>query len=447
MHLDYIDVWDGTAMPDGAFEQDDARVYRSGNWQQGSHAAASGGTYSYRDDGVANAWFPFTGAAVTYRFLTTGNVNDRVDILIDGVSQGFFATYDPTPVARTFSFGNLGDGPHVLQVRGYRGRVTLDAFTVPGSPPYYQPPSGIVRHEEDSPALRYDGVPFRQLPTAWNVAGNPRLSGGWGAWSSTATNTVSLAFTGSWVGVGFLTCSACGQAEILMDGTLWETVNTYSASDNVAGRYYTVGSGAHTVAIHVKSGRVYLDYIETWDGTAMPAGTFEQDDPRVRKSGNWSQVTDPIAGGGTYYQGGYNAWFPFTGDAVTYQAIKARYAGQVEVLIDNVSRGTFNLNNPSGIVPYAIPFSGLGPGPHVLWIRPATGWITMDAFVVPPEAPTPTPTTTPTPTLTPTPVVTPTATPTLTPTPLPTVTPTAAPTPTPSPVPTATPTAMPTAAA
>jgi len=441
VHLDYIDTWDGTAMPDGTFEQDDARVYRSGNWQRGNHAAASGGTYDYRDDGVANAWFPFTGDAVTYRFLTTGNVNDRVDILIDGVSQGFLATYDPTPVARTFSFGNLGAGPHVLQVRGYRGRVTMDAFTVPGSPPYHQPPGGIVRYEEDSPALRYDGVPFRQLPTTWNVAGNPRLSGGYGAWSSTATHTVSLAFTGSWVGVGFLTCSACGQAEILVDGTLWETVNTYSASDNVTGRYYTVGSGAHTIAIRVQSGRVYLDYIEAWDDTAMPAGTFEQDDVRVHKSGNWSQVADPVASGGTYYRGGYNAWFPFTGDAVTYQAVKLPTAGSVEVLVDGVSRGTFNLNGAKAV--YPIPFTGLGPGPHVLWLRPAAGLITMDAFLVPPEAPAPTPTTTPTPT--PTPVVTPTATPASTPTPLPTVTPAATPTSTPSPLPTATPTAMPTA--
>ncbi len=68
IYLDYIDVWDGTAMADGQFESTDQRVQRTTNWNQGGDAAASGGGFVH--DG-SNLWFPFTGESVTVQGLAT----------------------------------------------------------------------------------------------------------------------------------------------------------------------------------------------------------------------------------------------------------------------------------------------------------------------------------------------------------------------------------------
>ena len=74
------------------------------------------------------------------------------------LTQGTFDLYSSSPVTRTFSFSTT-TGPHVLQVGAYRGSASVDAFTTPGSPPFHEPEmhTGVVRYEEDDPALLYNG--------------------------------------------------------------------------------------------------------------------------------------------------------------------------------------------------------------------------------------------------------------------------------------------------
>ncbi|WP_205704014.1 transglutaminase domain-containing protein, partial [Candidatus Chloroploca sp. Khr17] len=59
--LDYLDVWDGTAMAEGVFEENDARIGLSGSWFSSSNGEPSGGSYLVGYTDRASAWFPFTG--------------------------------------------------------------------------------------------------------------------------------------------------------------------------------------------------------------------------------------------------------------------------------------------------------------------------------------------------------------------------------------------------
>ncbi len=297
VRLDYIDVWDGSDMAQGTIEQDNTRIHRSTNWTQYSNAAASGGTYIRSG---SNVWFPFTGDSVTFRAFAYSSAG-QVEILIDGRWQGRFNLYNATDSSRTFSFNNLGAGPHVLQVQAYRGTATVDAFTTPGSPPFYQPPvpTGVIRYEEDHPALLYNGVPFTQTATTWVMVTSVG-SGGYAAYSLTANDTVSLTFNNNWVGLGFRGVTNGGLAEIFIDGQSRGVVDTYSNSGGTVNRYYSdLAAGNHTVTVKVlgmhnpnsTANRVYLDYVDAWDGTLLADGTFEattayEANPRLHRSTN-----------------------------------------------------------------------------------------------------------------------------------------------------------------
>jgi hypothetical protein len=102
--------------------------------------------------------------------------------------------------ARTYSFDNLGAGPHVLEIRQYRDPVTLDAVSSPAIEPAWQPPApaAIVRYEEDHPDMRYNGQPYHTMPQSWAVDGTPAGRAVAATVStSTAGNVWSFSFEGS----------------------------------------------------------------------------------------------------------------------------------------------------------------------------------------------------------------------------------------------------------
>ncbi|MDY7075403.1 MAG: hypothetical protein SXV54_00630, partial [Chloroflexota bacterium] len=399
VRLDYVDTWGGAAMEEGVFEEDDenGRVLRSPDWAQYTNAAASGGTYyGHSANNPSNAWFPFTGSSVTYRAMAHSEAG-QVEILIDGQSIGFFDLYHPnyhtSAVTRTLSFDDLGPGPHVLHVKSYRGQATVDAFITPGIPPFYEPPesTGVVRYEEDDPALRYNGFPLQQAPISWATPRNDRLSARYAAWSRTLSDAVSLTFDGTWVGVGFWTRSDGGPADVYIDGVLTDTVDTYSSSESVTSTYYTgLSTSTHVISISVQQQNqsVFVDYIDAWDGTEMAGGTFEEDDPRVHLSFGWQPTSHGGASGGAFIRRLYNGWFRFTGDEVTYRAMACNEAGVVDILIDGVVQTSVDLYDPvscSSAITQAHTYDGLGAGPHVIQIRSNQQKGTLDAFVAPGE--------------------------------------------------------------
>lgn len=396
--IDYVDVWDGTALPDGTFtDYPGERVYFSGGWSAVTDVNAVDGRY-WRT-GTGNTWFPFTGDSVSYRAFAYSSA-DEARLYIDGTYIDTLDLFNSSDISRTFSIEGLGSGVHLLRVERHRGNITLEDFSTPGSAPFYTPetPTGIIRYEEDDPALLYNGLPYTQTVNSWNVNNTAvtYASEGYYAYSDTAGDTVSLTFDGTWVGVGFLTWRTYGQADVYIDGVLQETVDLFTHRDDTKSVYYGgLLDATHTISITVRGDshenavgtNVSIDYIDVWDGSPLPDGTFEETDrDRILYSPNWNVQTEPTASGGGYTNDGTgnngSIWFPFTGDSVTYQAWAHRDAHEIEIKIDGVSQGFFDLYSE---VPMSRTFSfdGLGAGAHMLELRSYRYDATLDAFITP----------------------------------------------------------------
>jgi len=386
VRLDYVDTWNGDP-PEGAFEADDARVISSGDWSQDVFAGASGGDY-YRDG--SNVWFGFAGDSVTYRTVAT-SWGGEVEVLVDGGLLTRVSLWNSTTISRTFSFDGLGSGPHVLQIRQYRGRGILDTFVTPGTPPFYTPPArtGVVRYEEDDALLRYNGAPYEQMPQNWVMWNDTTwLSDGYGAYTDAASQTVSLTFTGTWVGLGYVASTNAGDIEVLIDGVRRDVLDTYRRTPQSQSIYYDgLAAGEHTIVARARgtknpnsSGtRLHFDYFDVWDGTVIPAG---QSETPFAMTWNWTDSADAVASGGQYYRDGTAVWYAFTGDSVTYQALATSWAGEADVFVDGEMLGRVSIWN-STTTTRTYSFSGLGAGPHVLQIHQYRGRVTADAFVAP----------------------------------------------------------------
>jgi hypothetical protein len=196
--------------------------------------------------------------------------------------------------------------------------------------------AGIVRYEEDDPALLYNGVPYDQRPSSWTEQFQSVSSGGYTARSITADDTVSLTFDGRWASIGFFTHVYGGQAEIFVDGLSQGIIGLYSDTSDVTS--FAVGDlpdDTHTISVTVlglpdppgTQTRVHLDYIDVWDGQNMPddivnANTTE-DNGRVQFSAYLSTEIHANAINGDYvydYPGSpdANVWYSFTGDNFTF---------------------------------------------------------------------------------------------------------------------------------
>ncbi len=406
--LDFIDAWDGTLFPDGLVEQDNPRVWRGADWAEVVNVAASGG--SYMTDGGANsgyAWFPFTGDSVTFVGFANGS-GFRTGVTIDGVWKENLWMYDSTGITRTISFDGLGSGPHVMMVHDYFGEPNVDAFITPATEPVYTPPvySGIVRYEEDNPAVLYNGYPYRQRPQSFfrETATAPGTSDMGDVVSSALNDHFSLTFYGRWINLGFLSDNRSGQAEVFIDGESQGIVGLYQASaSSTEIQYGDLITGTHTVSITVlhqpdppgTAFEVALDYIDVWDGTPMPddfanahKGTVS-DRLHYNKSG--VDATHPNAIQGDYLSSGLSnsyaaAWYSFVGDSFVLYGLTRNNVSTVEVYVDGLLVDTPSFSYPYSEQPYAYFYSGFDYGPHDVHIRNVSS-MRLDGFASNPSSP------------------------------------------------------------
>jgi RHS repeat-associated protein len=403
VQLDYADYGDGSPLPDGNFEEDDARLLVSNGWSTVAYAAASGGEYLRASN--ANAWFPFAGDSFSLHTQAYSS-GGRAQLFVDGVYLDTIDLYAPVatsaPVARVFSYDGLGAGDHVLEIRTYKDTTTIDRLDTPGVGPFIDPNppvTGVTRFEADHPAVRYNGLPLTVTAASWVLIANitsDRASAGEYVYSATAGDAVSFDFDGDWLGIGFATDRFGGQAEILIDDIIVDTIDLYSRYEDTASRYYRdLGPGAHSVTINVLGSghpnsigtRVHLDFFDVWDGQPLPDGTIEDDDDRLYYSDGWNRSLTPDASGGSFAvsgnANGTTAWFPFSGDSVTWQGWSRLTYQDVEVRINGVSQGLFD-TYALDEGPRAFSFEDLGPGPHVLELRQyRDDAASVDAFITP----------------------------------------------------------------
>ena len=415
VQLDYADYGDGSPLPDGDFEQDDARVLKSNGWSTTSYAGASGG--SFMNGSLATAWFPFAGDSFSLHTIAYSNAG-KARLFVDGVYLDTIDMFAPVfasaGIPRVFSYEGLGAGPHVLQVMTYQNTTSIDKLTTPGTAPFIDPNppvTGVTRFEADHPSILYNGVPFTQTAISWvrvaSIVSN-RASAGEYIYSAAASDTISFDFEGEWLGIGFATDRFGGLAEIAIDGQLVETVDLYGRYEDTTSRYFRdLGAGPHTVTITVlgtsnpyaSGSRVYLDFFDVWDGQPLADGVFEEDNGRLIYGNGWTRTLNGAASGGAYGATGTSidstVWFPFSGDSITYQGWSSLNFDQVEIRINGETQGNFSLYTYNG-GPHTYSFDGLGPGPHVMEIRHYRDTATVDAFITPaiepayePPAPSP----------------------------------------------------------
>jgi hypothetical protein len=397
IHLDYFDAWDGSAMPDGLFEQDNARVFQSTAWGTTSNPAASGG--SYMNALLATAWFPFTGDSVTFQALAFSS-GGSVALSLDGTPVANLELYDNAPITRTLSLTGLGAGAHVLQVSTYRGNGTVDAFRTPGVAPFYTPPppGSYHRYEEDDPALVYNGLPFQTTSQSWDMlasTGIPEASTSSVAYSNQSGDTVSLTFDGQWVGVGFYKYSQGGQAEVFLDGVSQGIVGLYASQNDVSGlQFGGLSPGSHTISVTVLGQpdppgiqtNVRLDYFEVWDGQPLPDDLANVNpvapDERVSLGGLVSLVDNPGALQGDYGSstGNTNIWYAFTGDNFVFHPFSRQQSpALVEVYVDNALVEAVDFTYPFSAQPLSFQYSGFGAGIHIVRVKKISN-LQVDAF-------------------------------------------------------------------
>jgi uncharacterized membrane protein len=402
VQLDYIEFGDGTGLEHGTFEEDDGRILRNvSDWTTESNANASGG--GFIRSGSGSAWFHFEGDSFTYQAMAYNQAN-RARLYVNGQYLDTVDLFHPNSLAnaitRTFSYEGFGPGHHLLQISAYRGQTTLDAITTPGLGPFIDPNpplTGVTRIEEDHPAIRYNDAPFTQTASSWSRVDNisaTRASDGQYIHSNTAGDTISFDFEGSWIGVGFATTRFGGEAEIAIDGDVMAVVDLYTRADDTQSFYFSdLGEGAHTITITVlgtsnpnaSSSQVYLDFFDVWDGQPLAEGLFEETDERIFYSAGWGISTNADASGGAFASSGTSnstAWFPFTGDSITYQGWSSHFYEQVDIRINGISQGMFDMYSYDG-GPRTYSFDNLGPGPHVMEIRRYRGTVTLDALTTP----------------------------------------------------------------
>ena len=405
VNLDYIDTWNGTLMPDGTFEEQDVRLWYSGNWVFQSEPAASSGGYADTGfQGKPTAWFPFTGDSFTYQAVadSSGGV---VRLFVDGLPLPMLDLYSTETLTRTFSFNGFGAGPHVLTLRHFLNDVTIDAFSVPATPPSYLEPvyTGIVRYEEYHSAIRYNGADYFNRPRTWTVDKTGGTSGLADVTSSTISDTVSLTFDGIWISLGFLAGSNRGQAEVSIDGVSYGIIGLYAPSETLKSfQFGDLLPGTHTLTLTVlgqpdppsAGSRIYLDYIDVWDGTTMPDGyvNVQRSEPsgRLHYSSGSLDVDEVDA-----YQGDYlattlpnsnaNVWYAFTGDSFTYLAFSRTSGGIAEVYLDDVLLETVDLSYPFSLQPLTFHYTGFTYGPHVVRVKNVNS-MRVDAFASNPSS-------------------------------------------------------------
>ncbi|MCA9969896.1 MAG: hypothetical protein KC425_06760, partial [Anaerolineales bacterium] len=399
LYFDYLDVWDGTPLPDGFFEEDDSRVFRSPAWYDVNDAGASGGAYV--DTGLnadSNMWFPFEGDSVTFQAMAfPSGARDAVRVWVDGVPQGVLNLYSQTPVTRPVSFGGFGPGLHVLTIERYQGETTVDGFAAPGTAPFYQPPTftGLVRYEEDGGDILYNGYHYALRPTTWNASFPGSASERGIISSSTPGDTASLTFYGSWFNLGMRTRSNYGTAEIFVDGVSQGVITlTAPVEGPISFPFGGFITGTHALSVTVLSGAVVLDYVDVWDGTPVSDdflnARMTEQNGRIHFGSGIGTYANPDAIDGDYsavtlLNTPGNVWYTFVGDSFTYYAFSRTFGGTAEVYVDGVYTATVDLDYDFSEMPLAFHFTGLPYGPHVVRIKNGLN-MRVDGFAANPQS-------------------------------------------------------------
>ncbi len=360
------------------YEQTDHGLYYHGIWMTHLTSPASGGNFSYTDilgsyvtvrfNGTYLAWIAKTSRTHGYARVT---LDDRPSVIVDLYSSAtlFKQKVWETPVG-------LSNGDHTLKIEcTHTGRpgavdtnINVDAFDVIGT---LSGSEGLTRYQQTS-ALMYAG--------AWSNFRIPRASFG-SYWRSSAPGaSVTIPFKGTrldWIATKGTTLS---KADVYVDGAFVTTVDLANPVVLYQQNVFTTGTladGYHTVKIvrnaHDATGKfISLDAVDVLGTLASPV-RFEQTDPHLLWTGNWTTGTSKSYSGGNFAytnRSGSSVTVNFSGVMLTLIAKKSPPYGKVRITLDHGTPMLVNLYSSSTLYKQKVWSSGfLAPGDHTVRIE------------------------------------------------------------------------------
>ena len=360
---------------------------------------------------------PARGSTVSDTITVSASISSVGTLLVAGVQFKLDgANLGPEDTAAPYSIPwdttTAGNGSHTLTAvaRDTLGvSFTSDPVTVTVS---NEPPPDTVRLEETAAALAPAGA-WSGLTSA---SAGATLSGDGAVFAAAAGATASFSFNGtgvSWIG---LPCELCGIANVYLDGTLAESVDTFApsrpASSTVLFTASGLTAGSHTLVIEVTGAQdpasgganAVVDAIDVegggGSGTPPPApARSEESAAALEPASAWFGMTSADAGvslSGDFAvaspEAGATASFTFTGSEVSWVGFKCERCGIARALLDGAVAATVDTYAPSRPAATEAMFTatGLAAGTHTLMIEvTGTGnadsagtFITVDAFDV-----------------------------------------------------------------
>ena len=100
--MDFVDLWDGTALADGSFDQNGDRILLSAGWSQVTNGSAGGGDYLRASR--STVWFPFTGDSVTFQPFKNGAAGKIRVITSYSIHYTKLYEFSPRPSGSTTRF-------------------------------------------------------------------------------------------------------------------------------------------------------------------------------------------------------------------------------------------------------------------------------------------------------------------------------------------------------
>ncbi len=302
------------------YENENSNIIYTGNWTIWNDARASGGSTRYSNDPAASATLTFSGRQVSLiftRYTTRGNIA----ITIDGGTPVLLNQY-----GAALSFQNRWDSPLMAD-----GTHTV-VFSHPGGTKYIDLDAIIISNPESIPPAAVTlsaatGSNNGQVILNWNAPGDDNMTG-------TATSYI----------VRFASAAIDTQAK-------WD------AATDVTGEPMPLvaGTAQSMVVSGLTPGQTYFFALRTLDDSnnlsdlsnspsavaqspvPVSPGTYENEDPNITYTGNWTTWNDARASGGsTRYSNdpAASGTLIFTGRQVSLIYTRYTSRGNIAITID-----------------------------------------------------------------------------------------------------------------
>ncbi len=372
-----------TRVPFARVEENTGRLVYAGPWKQSTGSSYSGGSARTVSARGAIAAMRFTGTAIRW-VGPTGPSLGQAEVYVDGRRV---ATVDQS-AARSrsrrvvWTSGTLADGPHRLEIRvlgrrGARGtgsHVAVDAIDVRGSAAAPGPPSGFVRIEERDARATLFGP--------WEAAADRSASGGSYRRSISNGAGFMIAFKGTAISLTGPVGPSFGMGYVYLDGKYvggTDQKATRSRQHQLLWSAVDLPDKAHLVEVRPRSAtsatlnRLALDAVYVNGTVAWAPRRVEENDRRLGIGGSWRSTASRGMSGNVYRYcsaGGGAMSLKFSGSSVRVLGLKSPTSGEVEMVLDGVSRGVVSLYASTTRVQQILwRVGGLAPGEHELEIR------------------------------------------------------------------------------